>query len=91
VRVLARLDDIASSASSAPRAPGPLDVLSERQREIAELVAAGRTNREIGEALFISEHTVRNQLVDVFAKLAISRRSEIARLIDGTARNPGAV
>jgi DNA-binding CsgD family transcriptional regulator len=91
VRVLTRLDNVARSGSTAPRAPGPLDVLSGRQREIAELVAAGRTNREIGEALFISEHTVRNQLVEVFAKLAISRRSEIARLIDGPPRNPGAV
>jgi DNA-binding CsgD family transcriptional regulator len=54
--------------------------LSRRETEIARLVADGHTNREIGRRLFISEHTVRNQLVQVFAKLGVTRRAEIVRL-----------
>ena len=48
--------------------------LSPREQEIAQLVAAGKTNREIVAELFVSEHTVRNQLVNVFANSACSRR-----------------
>ena len=62
---------------------GRLGVLSEREQEIALLVVAGKTNREIAAALFVSEHTIRNQLVNVFAKLGISRRTELARLALG--------
>jgi DNA-binding CsgD family transcriptional regulator len=58
-----------------------LDALSPREQQIAKLVAVGKTNREIGEALFISEHTVRNQLVSVFDKLGVSRRTELTRLL----------
>jgi DNA-binding CsgD family transcriptional regulator len=86
IRVLRQLDAVvaASGGSSQTPAPdpSPLDGLTPREREIAELVAVGKTNREIGELLFISEHTVRNQLVRVFDKLGISRRTELARLVN---------
>jgi DNA-binding CsgD family transcriptional regulator len=59
---------------------GPLTVLSPREREITRLVAEGKTNRQIAADLFLSEYTVRNQLVNVFGKLGISRRTELARL-----------
>jgi DNA-binding CsgD family transcriptional regulator len=61
--------------------PAVFERLSPREREIVALVAAGKTNREIGETLFISEHTVRNQLVTVFDKLGVTRRTELARLV----------
>lgn len=64
-------------------ATGPLRSLSPREGEIARLVAAGKTNREIASTLFISEHTVRNQLVHIFGKLGISRRTELAGLVAG--------
>jgi DNA-binding CsgD family transcriptional regulator len=66
-------------------AAGRLGALSEREQEIALLVVAGKTNREIAAALFVSEHTIRNQLVNVFAKLGISRRTELARVALGGA------
>jgi len=66
-------------------ATGPLRSLSNREREIARLVVEGKTNREIASVLFISEHTVRNQLVNIFGKLGISRRTELARLSAGLA------
>jgi ATP/maltotriose-dependent transcriptional regulator MalT len=62
-----------------------LDVLSGREREIAELVALGRTNREIGAELFLSEKTIEGHLTRVFAKLGVSSRAEVAEVI-GRAR-----
>jgi DNA-binding CsgD family transcriptional regulator len=62
-----------------------LDVLSGREREIAELVADGRTNREIGAELFLSEKTVEGHLTRVFGKLAVSSRAELANAV-GRAR-----
>jgi DNA-binding CsgD family transcriptional regulator/tetratricopeptide (TPR) repeat protein len=78
-RVLTRLATIAPPGPDAPSLhPSPLTA---RERQIAELVAAGKTNREIADQLFISPHTVRNQLVRIFDKLGVSRRSELASAI----------
>ena len=55
--------------------------LTPRELEIARLVAEGRTNKEIGDALYLSEKTVRNVLSPVFAKLGVTRRSEVAALL----------
>ena len=49
-----------------------LDALSGREREIADLVAAGRTNREIGGELFLSEKTIEGHLTRIFAKLGVT-------------------
>ncbi len=58
-----------------------LDALSGREREIAELVAEGRTNREIGAEIFLSEKTVEGHLTRVFAKLGVSSRAEVAEAV----------
>jgi len=63
-------------------APGEL---SGREREIADLVAEGRTNREIGGELFLSEKTVEGHLTRIFAKLGVTSRAEVAEVI-GRAR-----
>ncbi|HEY6696010.1 MAG TPA: helix-turn-helix transcriptional regulator, partial [Solirubrobacteraceae bacterium] len=62
-----------------------LDALSGREREIAELVAEGRTNREIGGELFLSEKTVEGHLTRVFGKLGVTSRAEVAEVV-GRAR-----
>ena len=49
-----------------------LAALSGREREIAELVAQGRTNKEIAGTLFLAEKTVEGHLTNVFAKLGVS-------------------
>jgi DNA-binding NarL/FixJ family response regulator len=45
---------------------------------VAELAAAGRTNREIAQAMFLSVHTVEDNLRRVYGKLGIRSRTELA-------------
>ncbi|MBV9193604.1 MAG: AAA family ATPase [Solirubrobacterales bacterium] len=61
--------------------------LSGREREIAELVARGRTNREIAAELFLSEKTIESHLRKVFAKLGVSGRVAVADAV-GRERDP---
>jgi two-component system response regulator DevR len=69
------LDRLVELSRSEPR---PEDVLSAREKEVLLLVARGRTNREIAEALVISEHTARNHVTHILDKLGLSRRAEAA-------------
>jgi two-component system nitrate/nitrite response regulator NarL len=52
--------------------------LSQREREIVNLVAQGFKNREMAERMFISEQTVKNHLHNIFDKLGVSDRLELA-------------
>lgn len=52
--------------------------LSRREREVLSLIAEGRTNREIGERLFISQKTVGVHVGNILAKLSVSGRVEAA-------------
>jgi len=51
--------------------------LTSRELEVARLVAAALSNREIGERLYISVGTVANHIQDIFAKLGVSGRGQI--------------
>ncbi|MEX5710996.1 helix-turn-helix transcriptional regulator [Parafrankia sp. FMc6] len=51
--------------------------LSTRERQVAELVAAGQTNRQIAAALFVSEKTVESHLTKVLAKLGVPTRAGV--------------
>jgi len=53
-------------------------LLTPRQTEIAKLVASGDTNKEIAAKLKISENTVENHLSEIFARLGIRARSQLA-------------
>src|SRR2546422_445987 len=66
----------AKSSDSGPRREKPL--LSDREKEIVQLVAQGHRNKEIGEKLFTSEQTVKNHLHSIFDKLGVSDRLELA-------------
>ena len=52
--------------------------LSRREREVLAQIAEGRTNREIGERLFISQKTVGVHVGNILAKLSVSGRVEAA-------------
>jgi DNA-binding NarL/FixJ family response regulator len=56
----------------------PVDMLSEREREVLSLIGNGATNREIAEKLFISEHTVKSHIRSILNKLNISNRQQAA-------------
>jgi DNA-binding NarL/FixJ family response regulator len=55
--------------------------LSERQLQVAHLVAQGLTNREIAQTLVVSEKTVEAHLSAVFVKLGVSSRTGVALAI----------
>ncbi|MFJ7249504.1 response regulator [Kitasatospora sp. NPDC098652] len=61
-----------------PLIAGPVEELTEREKEIAELVADGATNAEIGAGLFISPGTVKNHLANIQRKLGARNRVGIA-------------
>jgi DNA-binding NarL/FixJ family response regulator len=68
----------------APRkAQLPLQTLTGREREVAELVAAGCTNRQIAEKLFLSIKTVERHLARIFGKLEITTRAKLAAMVAG--------
>jgi DNA-binding NarL/FixJ family response regulator len=66
---------VASRLMGQLRAPGQ-ESLSAREIEILDHVARGRTNKEIGAALFISEATVKTHLLHIFAKLEVQDRTQ---------------
>ena len=59
--------------------------LSTRERQVAQLAAAGRSNREIASQLYIAQKTVEKHLASAFQKLGISSRTELGRTAVETA------
>ncbi len=59
---------------------GVLDVLTEQERRVFDLIGEGCSNRQIAEELFLAEKTVKNYVSNMFAKLGIVRRTEAAAL-----------
>ena len=60
-------------------AKGPPDGLTRRECEVLALVADGRSNRQIGEALSISDRTVARHLTNIFTKIDVTSRTQAAR------------
>ncbi len=69
------LDRFRRLASGDEHAPDPL---TPQERRVLALIAEGRTNREIGTVLHISEKTVKNYVTALLAKLQLRRRTEAA-------------
>ena len=61
------------------KASGPVQPLSDREREVLQYVARGHTYREIGGQLFIAEKTVENHVRNILGKLHLNRRQELVR------------
>jgi DNA-binding NarL/FixJ family response regulator len=60
----------------APEAEQPPNLLTEREREVLEMIAAGSTNREIAEQLFLSPHTVKDHTSALYRKMKARNRAE---------------
>jgi two-component system response regulator DesR len=59
-----------------PKAEQPAPMLSDREREVLDLIAAGSTNREIAERLYLSPHTVKEHTSALYRKLRARNRAE---------------
>jgi two-component system response regulator DevR len=64
--------------------------LSAQEERILELIAAGKTNREIGEKLHLAEKTVKNYVTSILSKLEVARRAEAAAYLTRHTTTPGA-
>jgi len=82
--------DAKDGAAAEPEAAPAITILTKREREIAELVASGLSNREIAARLFISKRTVDAHVEHIFSKLEISSRVQLTVLLRDQAARPGA-
>lgn len=62
--------------------------LTPSELRVAELAAAGRTNRQIAQALFVTQRTVENHLTSTYAKLGITARPELEAALSGAPPAP---
>lgn len=82
-RVLARIQN--------PPATDPrLEALTPQERRVLDQIAEGKTNRQIGEELFLAEKTVKNYVSNLLAKLGMQRRTEAAAFAARLAERKGA-
>lgn len=60
-----------------------LSLLTPREREVLQLIALGLSNGEIASALFISQHTVKNHVSNIYRKLGEHDRTKVALSVLG--------
>jgi DNA-binding NarL/FixJ family response regulator len=63
--------------------PAKLVGLTSREREVLSLIVAGASNREIAEALYISERTVKNHITHILSQLKVRDRTQAAMFASG--------
>src|SRR5947209_1307389 len=78
--MLFALDVLASSPSISAVDHRGMSLLTDREMEVVTCLAEGLTNREIGERLGLSRHTVKNYLFRIFDKVGVSSRVELLHL-----------
>lgn len=76
--VEAGMSDSENSASPEQLRPAPFACLTEREYEVARLVAEGLDNREIAATAYLSEGTVRNNISSILSKMNLKNRTQIA-------------
>jgi DNA-binding CsgD family transcriptional regulator len=94
---LVRLDPVAPDADPSPERPRPDPAgtgwasLTGAERSVAAVIADGATNRQAAARLFLSRHTIDFHLRQIFRKLGIASRVELARVVAerGTTGGPG--
>ena len=70
------LEEFARLSRERPGKGQERDGLTPREREVLQLVAGGATNRQVGEALYLSEHTVNFHMKNIFQKLHLHNRAQ---------------
>jgi two-component system, NarL family, nitrate/nitrite response regulator NarL len=65
----------------------PLDELTDRERSILELIADGKSNKEIGQVLFLTEKTIKHYVTNILQKLRVRNRVQAALLAQQKARS----
>ena len=73
----------ASGARARRRTPDTRDDLTPQERRVAALVAEGLTNREVAARLFLSPKTIETHLGNVYRKLGVRSRTQLARVVAG--------
>jgi DNA-binding NarL/FixJ family response regulator len=73
--------EVVAQLVARPRRGDPLTQLSDREREVLALMAEGRSNRAVGERLFITEHTVEKHIQAIFAKLELPSTADDHRRV----------
>jgi DNA-binding NarL/FixJ family response regulator len=86
-RLLEELREASRVQASVGSAAVRLEVLTNREREIAALIGCGETNKQIARQLSITERTVKSHLTEIFRKLGIGDRVRLALRITGS-RHP---
>ncbi len=82
------LFELRGSSPERKPAASPLDELTDREHEILELVAAGRSNKEIAQQLFLSEKTIKHYMTNILQKLQVRNRVEAALLAQKEMKKP---
>ena len=82
-RLLELLRPTLEAARAEWTAPARLAPLSPREQEVVQLVALGLSNGEVARRLWLSPHTVRTHLENVYRKLGVANRTEAAALVRG--------
>ena len=72
--------EVDSESALAVVAEADVDTLSPREREVLALVAEGRTNKAIAEALFVSPNTVKTHVASLLSKLRAESRAHLAAI-----------
>ncbi len=57
------------------------DPLTEREKEVLQLILEGKTNKEIGESMYIGERTVKFHLGNIYSKYGVKGRSELVSVL----------
>jgi two-component system response regulator DevR len=83
-RVMSRV-----SATASPAVRNKMDLLSAQERRVVALVAQGKTNKEIGREMSLSDKTVKNYLSHAMEKLNLTRRSQAAAFFITQTRQSG--
>lgn len=81
ISVVAGSSPAASEDPVAARARALVETLTEREREVPEAVAAGLSNTEIAEQLYLSIPTVKSHVGRLFTKLGVDNRVQIALVV----------